>query len=175
MNKKLLEPDKAVMAPSIVEAGSPPPAMNREMKVEGLGPIGPSWEPRVALAGTYDEVWQKTKWPKLPDDFDYSFFNTAHPDLIYPGYLLGNERISLSNLSFQSEIQFKLPDYILAMLQRFEDGQLVPSPLLLDTVQIDLPQNKVNLVWRGRYSIDHPIRVLEARLLPEDTKVEKKS
>ena len=170
VNKKLLDPGKAVMAPSIVPVGGAPPVMNREMKVEGLGPIGPSWSPRVALAGTYDEAWKKTKWPKLPDDFDYAFFNTAHPDLIYPEYLFGNEQVVLKNCASSTGLSFQLPDYLIGLLQRFENGQLVPSPMNLDTLHLDVVNQTVHAVWRGRYLLDEPMRVLEVRLREEGAK-----
>lgn len=49
----------------------------------------PHWMPRSQYAGTYDEQWQTTRAPYLPQDFDRRFFNMAHPDLVYPGYLQG--------------------------------------------------------------------------------------
>ena len=48
---------------------TPPPAC--------LAPIAPSWLPRRLFAGTYDERWQRTRAPYLPDDFDPRFFASA--------------------------------------------------------------------------------------------------
>jgi hypothetical protein len=37
------------------------------------------------------------------------FYNAAHPDLIAPGYLTGDESVELVNLSPEGRVQFKLP------------------------------------------------------------------
>lgn len=40
----------------------------------GFGPIAGHWSPRVELAGTYDEKWEKTRQPLLPEDFDERYY-----------------------------------------------------------------------------------------------------
>ncbi len=171
VNKGGLDASAPVPAPTILAMDAPEPEMNREMKVEGLGPLGPSWQPRVALAGTYDDIWKKTRWPDLPQDFRFDFYNSAHPDLIYPGFLEGDESITLTNLHPSGTISFSLPDYLVAMLQRFEDGEMLPAPMRLDTVHLDIPAMRAYLVWRGIHSLAKPMRVLEARLRQEGSKV----
>lgn len=46
----------------------------------GFGCVGRSWQPRLALAGTYDQRWRDERAPHLPDDFDYAHFQCAPPD-----------------------------------------------------------------------------------------------
>src|SRR4029450_11790971 len=46
----------------------------------GFGAIGPSWQPRVSLAGTYDEAWLSDQAPLLPHDFKPEFFQVAPND-----------------------------------------------------------------------------------------------
>src|SRR6185312_7848826 len=53
---------------------APPPA--------GFGFIAPNWQPRLALAGTFDVAWDRTRKPLLPKDFDRRFFNAASPGLV---------------------------------------------------------------------------------------------
>ena len=60
----------------------------------GFGPVGRTWQPRLALAGTYDERWQRERAPEPPADFDYRFFNAAPPDQQIEGYLRGDENLS---------------------------------------------------------------------------------
>ena len=36
----------------------------------GFGPIASYWSPRLELWGTFDKVWEKTKKPLLPDDYN---------------------------------------------------------------------------------------------------------
>lgn len=75
----------------------------------GFGFISPSWQPRLSFAGTYNENWQKTQAPYLPKDFDLRFFNMAHPELIYPGYLLGGEPVQIKGVHPEGPLQFNLP------------------------------------------------------------------
>lgn len=164
VNKSILDPSTSVPAPSVYSLDASPPELNVTTKVEGLGPIAPSWQPRLKFAGTYDDHWKRTRWPELPNDFKFEFFNSAHPDLIYPSFLEGNEQVMLTNLSPHGKLNFSLPDYLLAMLLRFEDGELVPAPMRLDTVHLDVPSMRAYLVWRGIYALSRPMRVLEARL-----------
>ena len=48
--------------------------------VVGLGAVGRWWQPRLALAGTYDDSWKQTRWPGLPEDFDFGYWNCAPED-----------------------------------------------------------------------------------------------
>ncbi len=78
-------------------------------KPVGYGFYGRGWMPRLRFAGTYDETYQKERAPAFPHDFDYSFFNSAHPDLQFRGYLRGDERVELRNLSSEPTLRFRLP------------------------------------------------------------------
>jgi len=49
--------------------------------------MGASWQPRSNYVGTYDEKWKTQRAPYLPEDFDKRFFNMAHDDLVYPGFI----------------------------------------------------------------------------------------
>lgn len=171
VNKKALDESKPVPAPTILPMEMPTPEMNKDIKVEGLGPISPPWQPRLQYAGTFDAVWERTRWPDLPENFKFDFYNSAHPDLIYPGFLQGNESVRVINLTPAGELAFTLPDYLLAMLYRFEDGQLAPAPMQLDTVHLDLPTMRAHLVWRGLYPLGKPMRVLEARMRLDGSQV----
>ncbi len=62
---------------------------------QGVGPVSRWWKSRLQYAGTYNEVWREKRYPYLPDDFDERFYNSAHPDMIYTGFLSGDENISL--------------------------------------------------------------------------------
>lgn len=164
VNTKAVDESKPVPAPCILALDAPIPRMNSDMKVEGLGPLAPSWQPRLQFAGTFDTLWERTRWPDLPEDFKFDFYNSAHPDLIYPGFLQGNESVRLAHLTTDGELSFSLPDYLLGMLFRFEDGQITPAPMHLDTVHLDLLKMRAYLVWRGLYPLGKPLRVLEARM-----------
>jgi hypothetical protein len=166
-----LADSKPIQAPNNLPIEDTTPEMNLEMKVEGLGPLAPAWQPRLQYAGTFDTMWERTRWPDLPEDFKFDFYNSAHPDLIYPGFLQGNEPIRLKNLTPSGDLSFSLPDYQLGMLYRFEDGQLSLAPMQLDTLHLDVPKMRAFLVWRGLYPLGKPLRVLEARMRLNASKI----
>ena len=58
-------------------------------------PLGP-WPCRMKNMGTYDGRWLQTRWPGLPDDADWHFFNEAQPQQRLPDGLRGDEEIFLS-------------------------------------------------------------------------------
>ena len=55
-----------------------------------FGFVSPHWHPRAALAGTYDQRWQKGRAPLLPKDFDRRHLSAASPGLLTPSYLRGD-------------------------------------------------------------------------------------
>lgn len=73
------------------------------------GPRG-VWPCRMQKMGRYDAAWLKTRWPGLPDDFDWTFYNLAQPAQFLPGGLRGDEEIELVNLHpALSRIKTRLP------------------------------------------------------------------
>lgn len=164
----------ANMAPQIIRLEDYDMESGKDYPPQGLAPIPPNWSPRLDKAGTYDLVWEKTRWPDLPEDFNFDFYNSAHPDLIYPGYVNGDEEIELRNLTPEGYLKTTLPNYTLAILVRYEDGELRPIPMVLDTVYLDVNTLQAKLTWRGIYSLEKEIRVLEARIqLAKDEPVTK--
>lgn len=168
-----LKSSSLVPAPRIMSPKHPVLELGKVYKPESFGPLAPGWQPRLKYAGTFDLPWEKTRWPDLPADFKFDFYNSAHPDLIYPEFMMGNETIKLFHLSSISPLIFTLPDFILGLLVRWEDGQIAPLPMMLDTIHIDVPEMKVYLVWRGIFPLGKPIRVLEVRMKVPDSVVAK--
>ena len=151
-------------APQILPHGTTELQWGQEVETVGLGPIAPSWKPRCDQAGTYNVIWEKTRCPDLPEDFSYEFYNSASTGLTLPGYADGAEKVGLLNLSRERQLVFGLPGFDLATLFRFESGNLVPGPVVLDTVHIDVPRNLVFLTWRGVIPLNVPMRALEVRV-----------
>ncbi|NVB42850.1 DUF2169 domain-containing protein [Pseudenhygromyxa sp. WMMC2535] len=71
--------------------------------------IAPHWQPRAALAGTYDAAWQRRRAPYLPEDCDPGFFNAADPQLRFDRFLLGDEPVELHGLTPEGTLNFALP------------------------------------------------------------------
>lgn len=164
VNKDALDKSKLVSVPQIMSPKEPVRELGKVYQPEGFGPLAPAWQPRLGYAGTFNTIWEKTRWPDLPEDFKFDFYNSAHPDLIYPEFVQGNEKVELVNLSPISPLRFSLPEFTLGLLVRWEDGQIAPMPMRLDTIHIEVSDMKTYLTWRGIFPMGKPIRVLEARM-----------
>ncbi len=120
---------------------------------QGFGFVAPYWLPRRDFAGTYDDSWQKTRAPYLPEDFDSRFFNTAHPDLILDGYLKGGEPIQVVGASPKGRLRFRVPVCRFDMKVRVA-GRTEDLPINLETVLIEPDEERLCLTWRGALPCD---------------------
>lgn len=146
MGKPLRAPQiDSVRAPIIGPFDMPQP--------QGFGPIPPFWSWRQKYAGTYDEAWQSRPERRLPLDFDYRFYQTAHADLVMQK-LVGNETVRLEGLVPGGRpLALVLPDRVPVAHHVWFDGRQVLARLRLDGVHFDLrnPQGpwRMDLTWRG--------------------------
>lgn len=129
----------------------------------GLGPVAPHWTPRSNHVGTYNEMWKRTRFPDLPSDFNFAFYSSASEGLTLPAFAKGTEKVELTNLTVERKTVFALPGFQLASLLRFESGAVIPSPVMLDTIDIDAIKMKVHLTWRTVYPVNAGLRALEIR------------
>lgn len=120
----------------------PPPAC--------FGPMAPEWKGRSSKLGTFQSRWLKERWPFLPEDFDFSFFNAAPPEQQVP-YLRGDEPYALHGVRpGKAVLSGTLPGLqprVFAFLGRA--GAFSEVALNLDTAWFDADEAKVVLVWRG--------------------------
>jgi len=113
----------------------------------------PTWKPRVDFVGTYDEAWQTQRAPYLPDDFDRRFFNMAHNNLIYPGYLEGGEQVRITNMHTTGDMQFNLPQ--VNLLSQVEMNNRRENPAFnLETLLLEPNQLQLSMVWRAALPCD---------------------
>ena len=145
---KELDPSLPIAAPQILKKGESIPELGQYIEPAGLSPIPGSWKQRLQYAGTYDEEWESNKWPLSPDDFDWHFYQSAHPDLICEEYLQGGETITLKGLTAAGELSLKVPDYLIAAKFFNDQGHRFGAVANLDTVEIELNKNIITLVWR---------------------------
>jgi hypothetical protein len=139
----------------------------------GLGPIGRWWRPRLPLAGTHDEAWKATQWPKSPLDHDYRYWNCAPQDqqIDYPQ---GGETIALVNLTPNPPaggglFRFPLPKQDLQLLLRLNAGPLLFAPMHIDTLLIDPEAATLSVVRRATLSARTEVRALELGTWPPGT------
>ena len=127
----------------------------------GFGPIARHWAPRVGLAGTYDEAWEKTRSPLLPSDFDELFYQCAPQDQQVPGFLKGGENVELNNLTPEGFLSFKLPRVTLGLTTRFYDGTEAAHRADLHTVVIQPDERRFQMVWHSKLACHQKVNKLE--------------
>ncbi|MFP2926887.1 DUF2169 domain-containing protein [Pyxidicoccus sp. 3LG] len=142
--------EEGLRLPNLEDPKHPLRQFGQVVPPAGFGFISPEWQPRAALAGTYDEAWRKERMPWLPKDFDRRFFNAASPGLVASGYLRGDEPVLLVHAAPQARLSFRLPGQPPPRLQAsFARGGNHKSSLQLDTCIIDTDVQRVFLLWRG--------------------------
>ena len=169
-----------------------------EPQPAGFAPIPPSWPQRSSKLRGSDGQWRRHRWPWLPEQFDYTFFNAAPPDQWVDGFFRGDESLQFENMHPEHAVYTtRLPGVrarcFVAKRQGDDDSQsasLSEVPLSLDTLWVDMDQEKLSLVWRGRTPVqsvklrdietllvllepldepDHPLAHYEAMLADERT------
>ncbi|MES1157865.1 MAG: DUF2169 domain-containing protein [Haliangium ochraceum] len=131
----------------------------------GFGFVSPHWQPRAALAGTFDEAWSKTRAPLLPKNFDRRHLNAASPGLVAPGYLRGDEQVVALGMTAAGPLSFTLPAVPPPSVRvGLNDGEAKTVPLNLDTVIIEPDERRVMLLWRGNLQLrtgPHDVRGID--------------
>lgn len=133
----------------------------------GFGPIGSHWQPRITLAGTYNDKWQQERFPLLPQDFDDRYYQCVPADQQAPQFLTGGEPVVLINLTPGGRLRFDLPRVFLGFETFFYAGerQLHERPKL-HTVIIEPDFPRVSLVWHTALPC-HPkvLKLKETRII----------
>jgi hypothetical protein len=152
-----------IEAPRIEDPADPVTEIGKPHRPQGVGVWGRTWPPRVERAGTYDEAWKKERWPRLPADFDFAYWNCAHPDLVAPGLLRGDEEIVLSGFDPAGERRHRLPGHDVFVLLERAPGEGEVRPMGVDTLVIDLERRKAIAVYRSVLPWPRPL-ALEVRM-----------
>jgi uncharacterized protein YjbI with pentapeptide repeats len=120
----------------------------------GFGPIARTWPARMRLAGTYDERWQRERYPWFPADLDWRYFNAAPPDQQIEGYWRGDEEIVLRHLHpTHPLVRCRLPG-LRAQAFLAAGGTLRDVGLALDTLTVDADAGQVHCLWRGVVEVE---------------------
>jgi uncharacterized protein YjbI with pentapeptide repeats len=125
-------------------------------KPAGFGPLNNAWQQRMEKVGTYDDKWLEKRWPWFPEDFDWSYFNSAPEELQVSGYLNGDEDLYFENLHPEfSQYRSQLPGLKIRSFLHGQAGIDSDSthfrevPMNLDTLSVDMEKEQLVLVWRG--------------------------
>jgi len=121
----------------------------------GFGPLHRLWEQRYSKLGSYTGDYLKKRWPWFPQDFDWSHYNAAPPEMRYDGYLKGDEKLIFENLHFSSvKFESRLPNLRIRCFKRYlspaTDKHVFEEVTMnLDTLWVNMEEEKLVLVWRG--------------------------
>ncbi len=126
----------------------------------GFGSIASYWSPRLELAGTYDNQWQKNRFPLLPEDFDERYFQCSPKDQQIDGFLQGGEKVELVNLTPNGLISFHLPKVRLLFLTHF-GKEIIEHRAELSTVIIEPDYPRVIMVWQTSLPCHHKVDKLD--------------
>ena len=141
--------EEGLRLPNLEDPAHPLEHFGEVVPPAAFGFTSPHWQPRAALAGTYDEAWSKQRKPRLPKDFDRRYFNAASPGLVASGFLKGGEPVTVLHAAPQP-LSFALPPQpppeATAVLSDAGDTRLQMN---LDTCIIDTDIQRVMLLWRG--------------------------
>ncbi len=132
-------------------------------RAPGLAGVGPHEEPRRRYRGTFDDTWERTRAPLLPEDMDVRFWNVAQ--LTSTTSLVGGEPIALVNLTASGHFETTLPR--VAVRVRIDDREVRPA---LDLVVLEPDEDRLGLTFRlsvdvaGRLDGRMPkVRIVEKR------------
>jgi hypothetical protein len=146
--------DSEVLLPNIEDPQTPIGYYGQTPLPAGFGFIAPNWQPRLALAGTYDEVWDQQRKPLLPVDFDEKFFNAASPGLIAPTYLRGDEAVTVIGAAPQGRVAFNLPGQPPpACRVEMRGRNHIQLQTQLDTLIVDMDKFVLTLQWRAHLAV----------------------
>ncbi len=124
----------------------PPPA--------GLGPIDLTWPQRFSKCGTYGKQWFEERFPGLPDDIDWTFFNTAPTDQQIDGFFSGNETFVVEGMHpdhkrLEGRLPAVRPRCFICRQSSDQARDLEELELNLDTVWLFPDVLKGLLIYRG--------------------------
>lgn len=140
---------------NLEDARTPIARPNAHVFPAGFGPLPRTWRLRSSKMGTYDERYVKMRWPGLPQDFDWTHFNAAHPAMQIEPHVQGDEPLEFLNLHPQHPtFRTQLPGM---RVRAFVDVPIEGSNVIalrelamkLDTVWVDVEAEKLLLLWRG--------------------------
>jgi hypothetical protein len=165
--------------PNTEEPGKHIRKPNRNYNPMAFGPVARAWQPRVRLAGTYDQKWLDETFPFLPDDFQDEYYQVAPTDqqMDYP---IGGEKVELINLTKSRHTNFKLPTIKMPIQFFYKNGGRREMQGNIDTLLFEPELERFSMSWRccaplhknifeiDRVVVGHKSRIWyrEAGLLP---------
>lgn len=143
-----IEQLRSLPAPQIEAPSEPYKGPSQRVLPAGLTALARWWAPRVGLQGTLDARWLAERYPRLPEDFDPRFYQSAPADQVAVPYLTGDEAVQLKGCLSEGDYATQLPGVTPLVVCESADGECHVSLPVLDTVRLDLDQRQAVLLWR---------------------------
>jgi hypothetical protein len=150
--------------PNIEDPAAPATRFGEPVAPAGVAFVSPDWQPRAALAGTFDDAWSRERRPLLPRDFDRRYFNAASRGLVAKGHLRGDEPVAVDGASPTGPLAFSLPGAPAPRCRVALTHARIDLALALDTVIVDTDRAVVLLSYRGFTALrdgPHDVRSIE--------------
>lgn len=139
-------------APQIEHPKRPHTRAGQDHPPVGYGATRPHWLPRRTFAGTFDEVWQRTRMPLLPLDYDARFENVAHPSLQLEAALAPGTPIAVLGMSEATAFRCEVPDLRL-VVHGLRNGEKATLRPLADTLVIEPARARIELTSRAVFTM----------------------
>ncbi len=140
-------------APQIELPDRPIRSYDEPYPLAGWGTVAKHWAIRHDRSGTFDQAWMDERHPLLPLDFDPRYWNGAHPDLqlerLPEDAVIELYGMIPSSRAHHQALRVQLPG-LRAFVGVIDTDEPEPLKLVMpmDTVQIDLPENELSLLYR---------------------------
>jgi hypothetical protein len=152
--------------PNTEEPGRPVVDPRGTYRPMAFGPIARAWQPRVKLAGTYDQHWLDEIFPFLPPDFDERYYQAAPPEqqIEYPH---GGEEVVLENLTPGGRLEFNLPTVRVPVVFYLREGDTVEKEAVIDTIVLEPDLGRFLMTWRASLPLRRNMFEVEQVLVGE--------
>jgi hypothetical protein len=140
------DPAVKTQAPNITYPAEPFMSPSDKPRPAGFGALGRGWQPRLRLAGTYDQNWIDNQWPLPPKDYDPRYNLAAPADQQLPD-LNGSDQVTLIGLTPGGRWSFKLPR-VVAPIRLIFDDRVEDQIFKADTIIIEPDMFRVTLKAR---------------------------
>jgi hypothetical protein len=156
----------------VVQVGKPLPNFEypdgnlEEAGPAGFGAIASYWSPRRDLNGIYDETWQKSRYPLLPEDWDPRSLLCSPTDQLSDTHMCGGDPVELTNLTKEGKLTFTLPKINFNFSTRF-DRRKEEHCGRLSTVIIEPDHPRIIMVWLSSLQCRTDVDYLEETIVRE--------
>ena len=152
--------------PNTEETGQPVTDPRGAYRPMSFGSIARAWQPRVNLAGTFDQNWLDNILPFLPPDFDNRYYQAAPADqqMDYPR---GGEEVIFENLTPSGYLAFQLPTLNVPVVFYRRHREPVEIQAVVDTIALEPDLERFSMTCRASLPLRRNIFEVEQILAGE--------